>query len=274
METTISTPNSRLLALLEVLALFSMAVLLFHGLRRVESLHAWEAQTLKVSFVEYLAVLLLCLVWLILTRRSFQKYGLTIHPLRYHLGIFAAAFLPVFLLSVALNWVSWRQWPGAILISVMEVGLLALTARLLRGQPEIGMGALLPLVLLPLLPSADVGGAAQKLWANYLLLAPTEEALFRGCIQSRLNLAFDGPYNTWGIRWGWGLLITSILFGLWHLALNPAAAQAGPHALWTIFAGLIFGIVREKSGSIAAPALLHGVLNYGPQALIYDLFLN
>jgi len=33
--------------------------------------------------------------------------------------------------------------------------------------------------------------------------------------------------------------------------------------LWTFFTGLVFGLVREKSGSIVAPALLHGL----PQAI-------
>ena len=58
------------------------------------------------------------------------------------------------------------------------------------------------------------------------------------------------------------------MFGLWHYALNPASASAGPQALWTVFAGPIFGAVREKSGSVFAPALLHGVLNYNPFQLI------
>ena len=32
---------------------------------------------------------------------------------------------------------------------------------------------------------------------------------------------------------------------------------------WTIFSGLVMGFVREKSGSVFAPALLHGI----PQAI-------
>jgi membrane protease YdiL (CAAX protease family) len=268
-----STPfKPRLLAVLEGLALFGLAVLLFSGLRHVQGIRAWEEQVLGVPFVEYLAVLLLSPAVLLLARRDFPSHGLSFRPLCYHLDIFAAAFLPVFLLSAALSWIPWRQWPGAVWLSVVEVGLLALTARLLRGKPALGAAILFPLLLAPL-PAGDPVRALLRLGSAYLLVAPAEEALFRGCIQSRLNLAFGRPYYTWGIRWGWGLLITSALFGLWHLALNPTAASAGPHALWTFFAGLIFGAVREKSGSIAAPALLHGVLNYGPQALLYDLFV-
>lgn len=267
-----STPfKPRLLAVLEGLALFGLAVLLFNGPRQVQGIRAWEEQVLKIPFVEYLGILLLSPAVLLLARRNFHSYGLSFRPLRYHLDIFAAAFLPVLLLSVALTWIPWRHWPGAVLISVIEVGLLALTVWLLRNKPALGAAILFPLLLVPL-PGGDPMPTLLRLGSAYLLVAPAEEALFRGCIQSRLNLAFGRPYCTWGIRWGWGLLITSVLFGLWHLALNPAVVPAGPQALWTFFAGLIFGAVREKSGSVAAPALLHGVLNYGPQALLYDLF--
>jgi membrane protease YdiL (CAAX protease family) len=33
--------------------------------------------------------------------------------------------------------------------------------------------------------------------------------------------------------------------------------------LWTFFAGLVLGFVREKTGSIVAPTILHGL----PQAI-------
>jgi membrane protease YdiL (CAAX protease family) len=45
-----------------------------------------------------------------------------------------------------------------------------------------------------------------------------------------------------------------------------------PHVLWTMFAGLIFGFVREKSEGIIAPVILHGIMNYGPQAILFYLF--
>ncbi len=272
-ETETDKMKQRLAAVLEALALFGLAALLFWGLRQVEAIRTWEAP-FQVRLVEYLLVLLLGPIWLLLFRRNFQRYGLLFLPIRYHLSIFAAAFLPVFLLSVALTWIPWQRWPGTALIALIEIGLLALAARLLRSQPELSAAALLPVMLLIPLGAGNLGAAMGRLGTAYLLVAPAEEALFRGCIQSRLNLAFGRPFCTWGIRWGWGLVIAALLFGFWHLALNPSAASAGPQALWTFFAGLIFGIVREKSGSVAAPALLHGVLNYGPQALLYDIFLS
>jgi membrane protease YdiL (CAAX protease family) len=104
----------------------------------------------------------------------------------------------------------------------------------------------------------------------YLVIAPVEELLFRGYIQSRLNRAFGRPYRTGGIAWGWGLILTALLFGVWHVAV-PLKPPIWPHALWTLFSGLLFGYLRERSDGIITPSLLHGVMNYGPQALIYEL---
>ena len=70
--------------------------------------------------------------------------------------------------------------------------------------------------------------------------------------------------------WGWGILIASALFGLMHV-LNPGSLVTGFWRLswgwgfWTFFSGLVFGFTREKTGSIVAPVLLHGL----PQAIAY-----
>jgi membrane protease YdiL (CAAX protease family) len=95
-----------------------------------------------------------------------------------------------------------------------------------------------------------------------------EELLFRGYIQSRLNEAFGKPFQFYGVHWGWGILITSLLFGFMHV-VNTGSLVIGHWqptwwwGFWTFFSGFVFGFVREKTGSIVAPALLHGL----PQAI-------
>jgi membrane protease YdiL (CAAX protease family) len=106
-----------------------------------------------------------------------------------------------------------------------------------------------------------------------MFVALSEEIFFRGYIQSRLNSVFGRPRHFFGIQWGWGLIISSVLFGLWHCAWKPEILE-WPHVLWTMLAGLIFGIVREKSEGVFAPAILHGIMNYGPQAILLYLFWN
>jgi len=66
------------------------------------------------------------------------------------------------------------------------------------------------------------------------------------------------------VEFGWGLPITAALFGVFHL-LNLPQLYAGQvdlqwgagvaAAAW----GLFFGFLREWSGSVVAPALVHGV---------------
>jgi hypothetical protein len=91
-----------------------------------------------------------------------------------------------------------------------------------------------------------------------------EEFLFRGYIQSRLNAAFGSPFQFFGVNWGWGIVIMSLLFGLMHF-LNLGTLAIGNWQLepwwgfWTFFGGLVFGFVREKTSSIAAPTILHGL---------------
>src|SRR3990170_4078338 len=74
--------------------------------------------------------------------------------------------------------------------------------------------------------------------------------------------------RVFGVPWGWGLVIACAIFGTMHI-LNPFNPFLGRFALnwqWGVsaaFGGLIFAFVREKTGSIVAPALLHGL----PQAI-------
>lgn len=266
--------RSKVSALLECAVLFGLAVLVFSELRAVGAVRAVDAQLGERPFVEYAALALLTPLILLLSRRNFSWYGLNARPWRYHMGIFAAAFLPVFLLSAALAWIPWTTWPGTALVCVLATALLALTLWMLRRQPEatgiIPVAALLPLLFALNLPGRSINPLLNLVFF-YLLVGPAEEMLFRGAIQSRLNLAFGRPNNTVGVQWGWGLPAAALLFGAWHVALNPGAIT---QAVWATFAGLIFGVVREKSGSSLAPALLHGVLNYGPQAFLFELFFR
>ena len=109
---------------------------------------------------------------------------------------------------------------------------------------------------------------------SYLFfLEPGQEILFRGYIQSRLNEAFGRPFRCLDVNWGWGLVITSLLFGAMHVvgAFNPFVGRLGYHWWWgvsTYFGDFVEGHAREKTGSIAAPAILHGL----PQAITPSAF--
>ena len=195
--------------------------------------------------------------------------------LRYQLEISAQGFAPLFILSVVLSYVDWTQWTGAILIAVIEVVLLFWFAYLIRKkQPSWQKkGFVGGLLLLPIASqiSNRFGSVIITVIYYYVFVALSEEILFRGYIQSRINSVFGRPRVFLGIPWGFGLVIFSLLFGLWHCGWQPGLL-AWPHVLWTTVAGLVFGFVREKSEGLIAPAILHGIMNYGPQAILFYLF--
>lgn len=91
-----------------------------------------------------------------------------------------------------------------------------------------------------------------------------EEIFFRGYLQSRLDRAFGRPWRLIGTSFGPGVVIASALFGLVH-ALNPfdtfrgSGTLAWGHALAAT--GMPYGFLRARTGSVAAPALLHGLLD-------------
>jgi uncharacterized protein len=95
-----------------------------------------------------------------------------------------------------------------------------------------------------------------------------EEAAFRGVLQASLNRVLPRPA---------ALIVTSAVFGLWHirptvdaLRINQVAGSrraalgsvAGAVAA-TAAAGLLLSGLRERSGSLAAPVLLHLSANSG-----------
>ncbi len=89
-----------------------------------------------------------------------------------------------------------------------------------------------------------------------------EEFLFRGYLQTRLNDVFGRPYSLFNVNYGAGLIITAVIFGLFHPLTLPNELPWA-WALWTATTGLIFGFLREKSGAVVTPALVHGVMLLG-----------
>lgn len=88
-----------------------------------------------------------------------------------------------------------------------------------------------------------------------LAVAVPEEAFFRGYLETRWNQALGKPWRVFGARLGWGLVVQAAVF-------------AGCHAVardWTrlgvFFFALLAGWLRERSGSIFAPAVYHATAN-------------
>lgn len=91
---------------------------------------------------------------------------------------------------------------------------------------------------------------------HLLCVALPEEVFYRGYVQSRLNRAFPGRVNLLYANAGLGWFYTAILFALGHFIISLR-----PEALATFLPGLLFGLLRERTGSVAAPTAFHASCN-------------
>jgi len=262
-------------AIFEVVFVFLLTFLIIWAIQ-IPPLGEWQRRVLQRAFLAYAVMIAIPLLFLTVTRRNFAAYGISFKNLKYHLVVVAICLIPFMVSDIpfAFNLNYWK-WDGALLLAVTQVALLFGVAWLLRKKPTLGnLGAIsVILFLIPsILPSsgATIGKAASAFVFYLVFLGPGEEILYRGYIQSRLNEAFSRPYRFFGVNWGWGIIITSLIFGFMHV-LNPFNPFLGKFGLiwwwgfWTFFSGLVFGFIREKTGSIIAPAILHGL----PQAIAY-----
>ncbi|MFC4359995.1 CPBP family intramembrane glutamic endopeptidase [Halobium salinum] len=88
---------------------------------------------------------------------------------------------------------------------------------------------------------------------SVFLVAPAEEMLFRGAIQTRLGRTF-GPVVTVGL--------SSLLFASLHVFNFVSGLSGVLFATATIFAvGLVLGTVYERTGNLAVPVIVHGIYN-------------
>jgi membrane protease YdiL (CAAX protease family) len=89
-----------------------------------------------------------------------------------------------------------------------------------------------------------------------LVVALPEEMFYRGFVQTawRRNAPERGV-TVLGARLGHGFFATQALFAAGHLVVLE------PWRLATFFPGLLFGWLRERTGDVAAPVVLHALSN-------------
>ena len=142
------------------------------------------------------------------------------------------------------------------------------------GAPVVaafGVGALVP-VTRPLLEDQRVAGLDRRQLAYQVLLripvgtVAWEEIAFRGVLRAALRRVLAEPAAT---------VVGSVVFGLWHvrstveaLEVNGIAVGRGARILavtavvgGTAGAGELLCLLRERSGSLAAPVVLHLAAN-------------
>lgn len=89
-----------------------------------------------------------------------------------------------------------------------------------------------------------------------LLVALPEEFFFRGYFQSAAFRIWPARWRIFGANLGWGWIITAAVFALAHSVVT--------YQWWhfsIFFPALVFGWLREKTGTITAAFLFHAASN-------------
>lgn len=94
-------------------------------------------------------------------------------------------------------------------------------------------------------------------WAldNLLVVALPEEFFYRGYIQARLRDAWPQGRVFLGARLGPAFWLTALLFAVGHLAIFEFWRLA------VVFPALLFGWMRERTGTVVGATLFHAAAN-------------
>lgn len=104
--------------------------------------------------------------------------------------------------------------------------------------------------------AAALPSLGQDVLGEIAVIALPEEAFFRGYLQSELDRAWAPRWKVLGAYVGPGLIVSSALFALGHVA-----TELRPDRLAVFFPSLLFGWMRARTGGIGAGVLFHAMCN-------------
>ena len=264
----------RVIPLVEVSVVTALFFTLLFGLRGT-AFSDWQETTFGAAPISStLLFLALPLIFLFAGRKNPGEYGLANSELRYHLRVGLRAtgvLLPAALIFPLMGFLgtTHEEWLGALIlaagITVSAVLAVKRTTDLETRSPRLispaGLGSYLAIIALGLLACFAlnmISGTLARVIHTLVFVAFMEEFFFRGYLLSRLNDAFGRPIRIAGVDVGAGLFLSAACFGLLH-PLTSIDALPWPWAVWTGVGGLLFGYLREKTGSIVAPTVAHGL---------------
>ena len=104
--------------------------------------------------------------------------------------------------------------------------------------------------------AASLSVLSQDVLGQWLVIALPEEAFYRGYLQTRLDETWTPRLRLLGTPIGVGLLVTSLVFALGHVA-----TEFHPNRLAVFFPSLLFGWMRTRRRGIGAAAAFHALCN-------------
>jgi len=99
-------------------------------------------------------------------------------------------------------------------------------------------------------------GLAKFAFFHLIVVAIPEEIFYRGYLQYQLNRVWGRPRKFLGAPIGISLLLTSLLFAFSHSFIQ---LQWWHFSIF--FPSLVFGWLRERTGSVTASSLFHALAN-------------
>lgn len=278
--------KSKILAIVEILLVYAVMRATSIVLRPT-GIDGWQRENLGWSYSGMLIFVGIPALLILLTRRNWAEYGVSLADWRTNLDIGIKAYLVRIIPYVfGIGGAMWLmldrdQLSGGAFVALMEVVGLAVMLWVLNRQKlmKSGRGNVIVTIVLLLFPillaltknKLSVMIVSTVVW-QFVFSGFGEEFVWRGYVQSRLNQAFGRPMRVFGIQFGAGLIITSLLFGLLH-AFNTYNSAVGFESLswgWALSSsvtGLFFGLIREKTGTLVAPGIAHGLPDAVGEAL-------
>lgn len=273
-------------SILEVIIVFALTALFSWWLGAQFAQSALDREVQR--WISGAIFIVISLTIMALTRRPWREYGLTLKDWRLSFDIgmtgYVARFIPVAAIFVLVLFkLNYYDWLGGVIIFVAEIAGIWLLLTMLKRQDAkdpsgderrskvknnvvlLGGLLLLPIGLSIVTGRSTLLVTSTVLW-QLIVSGFGEEIRYRGYYQSRVNQEFGKPYQIMGIRFGLGLIVSSILFGLVHAfnTFNPLIGQytlAWPWALFTVAGGFFFGLLREKTDDVVACTIAHGGLD-------------
>ena len=276
--------TKRATAIIDVLLAFAFVHITYRSLKQFTALGRWEGNA-GLNFTPGLVMILFTVSVLSLCGRSFEIYGLTLKRWRYNLNV--GLLWSVLLVALAgfglrLTRIHFDPaHPHNDMVGRLAGAVFGLTATILlvwifRRQRSfvdriplvLGVCLMIALLSVPVVVATYSHSPLLKalLTVGWLFLGAGfgEETFFRGYIQTRIDEAFGLPFRFLGLDFGLGLCVSSLLFGFLH-ALNTVDYFHGHvnFAWWygvqSCFTGLFYGCLRQKTGSIIAGGVTHGL---------------
>lgn len=275
--------QNKLLALSEVVLVYASVVGLMWIMELLPGFESWQQAYLGEALLSasvYMALPAVLVLYFHGRAGSAKKLGGATVKKALKTGgkALLVMFPATFSFPIAQGWgYGFTEWGGAAIIGAFYLVATVLLLWMFRKEQTVEENAFsksdattagwIFLVGLALVAGLhQVYPIARDIIIALVFIGFAEEFLFRGYMQSRLNMAFGKPFEFLNLKFGWGIIITSAFFGLIHVISPGENPMAWSWGFWTFIAGLGFGVIREKGGSFLAPAVVHGITMILPVA--------